>query len=90
MSEVSPLPQQPQGPSFNFCLIDPALLPEWFWVPTGHKLQEQGHNYYIPDLRRGDSSVGVEAKIDIIEDTMKGHDMQYVVALSRGVEFAVR
>lgn len=81
--------ENPQEP-LTFCLLNPALMPEWFWLPTAHYLQEKGHDYVIPNVPRDDTAVTLEQNIDIIEQSMGDNDRQYIVALSRGVEYAVR
>ncbi len=74
----------------NVCLINPAWLPEWFWMPTANILTARGANCFIPELQRGDPDVGVNENVDIIEATMADQTPHYIVALSRGVEFGVR
>jgi hypothetical protein len=75
---------------FNFCFIDPAMLPAWFWLPTAHCVEQQGHDYFIPNMRRGDSQASAEEAVDSIEETMQDKPLQFIIALSRGVEFGVR
>jgi len=75
---------------YNVCLVNPAQLPEWFWLPTAHLIQEAGHNYFIPPLPRGTITATVEDSVDVIEETMQDKEQQFIVVLSRGVEFGVR
>lgn len=79
-----------QSESITVSLINPALMPGWFWLPTAHKLKESGYDYVIPNLPRDEPDATVEDNIDIIEDSLEESPRQYLVALSRGIEFTVR
>lgn len=76
--------------SVNFCFLNPAWMPEWFWLPTAKAVAESGADYFIPPIRRDTSDATIEDNVDIIEAAMQDLPAQYIVALSRGVEYAVR
>lgn len=74
----------------HYCFLNPAWLPEWFWLPTAHAIEESGAAYFIPPLERDSITTDLEANVDIVAATMDDRPSQYIVALSRGVEYAVR
>lgn len=74
----------------TICLINPALVPDWFWQPTADVLSERGYASVIPELPRSDATATADDNVTVIESALQAHDRQYMVALSRGIEFAVR
>lgn len=79
-----------QSATVNFCFLNPAWMPEWFWLPTAHAVAEKGADYFIPPLQRDITSTGIAQNVDIIDTTMQNKQSQYIVALSRGIEYAIR
>jgi hypothetical protein len=74
----------------DVCFVNPAMMPDWFWLPVAHGVAARGHDYFVPDLQRKERSANAEQSVDAIEAAMSHSDSQFIVALSRGVEFAVR
>ena len=74
----------------TICFLNPALMPGWFWLPTAHYVQQKGFSYVIPDVLREKTDVSIKQNVDIIEQSLSGQGKHYLVALSRGVEYAVR
>lgn len=74
----------------NVCFVNPALLPDWFWLPTAHLVEQAGLTYSVPSLPRSDTTATLQQGVDAIEEAMQPHDLRYVVALSRGIECTVR
>lgn len=86
----NPIPDIPEESKLNVCLLNPAWLPEWFWLPVGKLIEANGHNYSIPPLPRGQATRDVNDSLDVIENSMAGLENQVVVSLSRSVEYGVR
>lgn len=73
----------------NFCLLNPAHLPPWFWLPTATVIANSEHSCVIPPIKNN-LEYTAEQKVDVIERAMTDRCAQYIVAMSRGAEFAVR
>lgn len=77
------------GQPVHVCLLNPAHAPDCFWLPAGHCLDKNGFKCLVPPLVRNDLSVTLDKNVDFIENAIAQSNPQYLVALSRGVEFAV-
>jgi hypothetical protein len=77
--------------ALTLCLINPALLPEWFWSSVAQKVEEEtDYRVVIPKMPRSDVSATAEDCVDAIEESLENAPVQYLGALSRGIEYAVR
>ena len=62
--------------AYNVCLLNPSVLPEWFWAPTAYQIEAEGHDCFIPDLRRGDPRMTIEDGVNGIEAAMGDRALQ--------------
>ena len=81
----------PAEDAITLCLINPAMLPEWFWYSVAEKVEQTtDYRVVVPKLPRSDTRATAEDYVDTIQESVKDSSLHYLGALSRGVEYAVR